>query len=143
MKKARFFIAMLLVFSTLLTLPAVAEVDAEPRASKFYSYADAYVERAGKGKAAVSFQVIGMHKMNMIGVNDISVYDSATGKSVKHIYYTDSGYSAMMTKNATSYGNDVTISLPSGKTYYMYVYFYVKDDYGASTKPFKTGTVTV
>ena len=143
MKKARFFIAMLLVFSTLLTLPAVAEVDAEPRSSKFYSAVDAYVMRAGKGKAIVSFQVTGTHKMNLIGVNDISVYDSSTGKSVKHIYYTDSGYSSMMSKNLTTYANDITISLPSGKTYYMYVYFYVKDDYGASTKPFKTAKVTV
>ncbi len=137
MKKFRAILAFLLVFTILTGVPAA--LAATERSSKFYEYANAKVDKVDSGVAEVSFNVKGLHTMNMIGVKEIKVCNSS-GSAVKHIYYTDSGYSSLMSSNRTYYSSSARFTVSSGHEYYLVVYFYVKDSYGASTKPFTTNS---
>lgn len=139
MRKFRAILAFVLAFTILTSVPAA--LAATERSSQFYQYANAKVEKVDSGVAVVSFNVKGLHTMKMIGVKEIKVCNSA-GSAVKHIYYTDSGYSNLMSANRQFYSSSARFTVSSGHEYYLVVYFYVKDDYGASTKPFTTGSFT-
>lgn len=137
MKNFRALLAFVLVFTILAGVPAA--LAATERSSQFYSSVYADVDKLDSGVAEVSFTVTGLHRMKMIGVKEIKVCNSSGG-ALKHIYYTDSGYSNLMSSNKITYASKAKFTVPSGHEYYLVVYFYVKDSYGASTKPYTTGS---
>ena len=133
MKRFRALLAFVLVFTILTGVPAA--LAATERSSQFYKSANAEIEKVDNGVVEVSFEVTGLHTMKMIGVKEIKVCN-ASGDALKHIYYTDSGYSNLMSANTKSYSSSAKFTVAKGLEYSLVVYFYVKDSYGASTKPF-------
>lgn len=124
MRKMLKITSVIVVLSVVLSVAAFA---AETRASEYFDNYTAYVTKLSGGSIKISFNVVGMDTMSMLGASVIKVYDS-NDKLVKTFTYT--AYPEMMGSNVMKYSNSVTYSGTAGESYYAVVTFFAKNSSG-------------
>ena len=141
MKRYIRLVCMLLVFATLVAVPAHAQ-EQEPRASQYIAAYRAYCTRTSTTTLAVSFQIIGMDDMDEIGANMIKVQyssDQVNWTTAKTFY--KSVYTGMVDSNTGMHAAVLECVIPAGKYYRAYIEFYAEKDGGFAERYYYTAII--
>lgn len=123
-------IALLLVCSMLLVIPANATAAVEPRESEFFMAYSVFLEKTGTTTFQVWFDVTSnVTTMDELGTSVIHVYRSADGDTwTKVRTYNKENYSAMISENAFTHTGHVDYTGAwSGYYYRAAVTLYAKE----------------
>ena len=111
---------------------------ASARGSLYISSYLAYITAISNGKVVITFEIVGMGKMDEIGATTIYLYEN--GSTIKtYSYSTTSG---MMASNKWSHGNEITYNGVVGRTYSALVVFKSGVNGGWDNRSLDTQTVT-
>lgn len=137
------FIALILVFSALLSIGAITAYipPDSPDASAYISSYSVSIINGGSGKLKVDFHVTGTGTMTKIGATCIKIY-TCSGSHVATIWYTDSGRSAMLGSNKIYHSDVETYTVTPG-SYYVVVTVYAKNSSGFDAIAVTTGCKTI
>lgn len=130
MKRLAQFVCLILVLTTVLTIPAAAE-SANPWSSNYFAAFDAYLYHTSGTQFQVWFEVTCKRTMEEIGASVIEVQRSSDGTNWETVktYYKENNAN-MIAYNTVSHASYVTHSKVSGYSYRAYVRFYAKDSSG-------------
>lgn len=129
MKKFVRFTCVILVFGLLLAVPANAESVAEPKGSAFFSSYGTDLYKTSSTSFEIWFDVTSnAAPMDLLGVSEIALYQSADGQSWSKIkIYTKSAYAFFVDDDATYHGGHVTYDFATPGYYYRArITFYAK-----------------
>ena len=133
MKKFTRFLAMILVLSLVLAIPAYAESTVEPRGSAFFASYGTDLYKTSSSSFQIWFDVTAnAARMDVLGVSEIIVYRSPDQQTwTKMRTYTMDNYSQMVAQNTTSHDGYVTYNYATTGCYYRaYITFYAKNSTG-------------
>lgn len=139
----RFFrlVCLLMVFTTLATIPAYAQ-EQPNRASSYLSSYRAYCTKNSSTSVSVSFQVVGTGEMDEIGVSTVKVqYSSDQVNWTTARTFTKSVDSGMIDTDTAFHGGVLTCTVPSGKYYRAKVTFYAEKDGGFAERDYTTAII--
>ena len=138
MKRFIRYICLLLVFTSLVAIPAYAQ-EASARASDYISSYMAYCTKNSSTSLSVSFLVIGTYTMDEIGVSSvIGQYSSDQVNWTTARTFTRGNDSGMTDTNTGSHGGVLTCTVPSGKYYRAKVTFYSEKNGGFAERYYTT-----
>ena len=141
MKRFIRIVCLLLVFTTLATIPAYAQENSS-RASSYLSSYRAYCTKTSSTTVVVSFQVVGTGGMDEIGAKTIKVqYSSDQVNWTTAKTFRSSSYSSMIDYNTGMHGAELSCTVPSGKYYRAVVTFYAAKDGGFGEREYTTGII--
>ncbi len=135
--------ALLLAFFLILpAFPASAANAAQPRASDYLNYCNAYVSCADGGVIKVSFNVTAVYEMDELGALEIQLYESTDNTNwVWVATYASADYPNLMGHNAEYYSSHVTYTQGiSGRYYRAFVYIRVTEGSGSDSRCFFTSS---
>ena len=138
MKRLIRLICLLLVFTSLSSIPAYAQENSA-RASLYLSSYRAYCTKVSSTSVGVSYQVIGTGGMDEIGANKIKVQystDKVNWTTAKTFY--KSTTPSIVDYDTSMHAGVVYATVPSGKYYRAYVEFYAEKDGGFSERYYYT-----
>lgn len=138
MRKFIRIICLLLVVTSLVSVPAYAREQSE-RASLFFSAYRAYCSAASSTEIEVCFNVIGTGIMDEIGASEILVQrssDQVNWTTVKT--FSRANYSDMVVTNRGAHGATLSCTVASGFYYRAYVTFYASNSSGYGEKYYYT-----
>ena len=141
MKRFIRLICLLVVFTSLATIPAYAQ-EQSTRASAYLSSYRAYCTLNSSTSITVFYQVIGTGIMDEIGAKKVKVQyssDQVNWTTAKTFY--QSSYSDMPDTNTGSHTHTLTCTVPSGKYYRAYVEFYSAKDDGFAERYYYTPVI--
>lgn len=133
MKKLTRFVAMVLMLSLVLAIPAYAESTIDPRGSAFFGSYGTDLYKASSTSFEIWFDVdANAATMQELGVSEIVVYRSADQQSWTRMKtYTPTNYPDMLDYNTGSYAGYVTYNYATlGYYYRARVTFYAKNSTG-------------
>lgn len=141
MKKATRLISLILIFSLIVAVPVSAE-DITPRASSFFAAYRAYCTKLSSTSIGVSFQVIGVGTMDVLGASQVRVQRSSDGENWTTVKTFDKAdYSNMTDTDSAVYGSTLSCTVPAGYYYRAIVTFYAKNSVGTGYKAYYTAKV--
>ena len=141
MKKATRLISLILVFSLILAVPVSAE-DPTPRASIFFSSYRAYCTKLSPTSIGISFQVIGVGTMDVLGASQVRLQRSSDGENWTTVKTFDKAiYSSMTDTNTAGHGSTLSSTVQAGYYYRAVVTFYAKNSVGTGYKDYYTAKV--
>ena len=129
MKKILKSFSMCLIIIAMVSTTAYAAApgdSADPQANSYILNTTVGIAPLGNGKIEVDFSVTATGKKTDLGATRVTIYNES-GKSVKIIRYTDSGYGYMIGHNKATHGGSVFYQGVSGQRYYAIVSFYAGD----------------
>lgn len=141
MKRFIRLVCLLLVFTSLASIPAYAQENST-RASLYLSSYRAYCSKASSTSIAVSFQVVGTDAMDEIGANIIKVqYSSDQVNWTTAKTFRKASYPSMVDSDTSMHGGVLYATVPSGKYYRAYVEFYAEKDGGFAERYYYTAII--
>lgn len=135
-------VCIMLVFTMIMPVPALAAETVDPRASNYFWYSSVYFHHVSGSQYQIWFDVSAVSRMTELGTSKIVVErstDLVDWDPVKT--YNKSSYSQMTTTSTTaSYANYVTYYPADGYAYRAIVTLYAKNSSGSAEM---TETTTV
>lgn len=135
MKRFIQFICLILVFTSIMTMPAYASETVDQRASNYFAVSSAYFNVISDSKFEIWFDVTATDLMDELGASKIELERSSDGvnwTTVKTFY--KASYPAMMDPDdvSASYSGYVTYTYTSGYYYCATVTLYAKKGNGSA-----------
>lgn len=141
MKRFTRILSLILVFVMLAAIPAYA-AEQETRASSYFSAYRGYCTKTSSTTLAVSFHVIAVNTMDVLGASQIKVQRSSDGESWTTVKTFDkASYSNMTDTNTAGHGSFVSCTVASGYYYRAVITFYAKKDNGTAYHTYYTAKV--
>lgn len=141
MKKSTRLISLIIVFALIMAIPVSAE-EQNPRASSYFAAYRAYCTKLSSTSISVSFQVIGVGTMDVLGASQVKVQRSSDGKNWTTVKTFDkANYSNMTDTDSAVYGSTLSCTVPAGYQYRAVVTFYAKKGTGSAYKTYYTEKV--
>ena len=119
MKRFSRYIALILVLSTLLAIPALASENPTPRASSYFGYASVYLWKTSSSSFQIWFDVAALDIMDKLGVSKIVLQRSSDNENWTDIRtYNMADYPQMVASNTGQHSGYVTYSSYNSSYYY-------------------------
>lgn len=127
-------IALLLVFSFCMAVPATAQ-EISPYASNYFMSHSAYLSQTSNSSFKVCFSVTAVGTMSNLGVSYIDVERSSDGVNWSVVKtYDKADYTNLIASNTVFHSGSVTYSsMNSNYQYRAYVKFYAKNSSGSGS----------
>jgi len=135
MKRFMRIVCLMLVFCTILAMPAYAQSTVDTRASSYIASHETYLYKTGTNEFQVWFDVTACTSVTQIGVKEIEIYRSTDRQNWTWMKaYSYEHYPNMMDYNSGAHASYVSYSYATPGCYYKaYVTFYAKNSTGSGT----------
>jgi len=119
MKRFTRYIALILVLSTLLTIPALASENATPRASNYFGSVSVYLWKTSSTSFQIWFDVSAVSGMDKLGVSKIILQRSSDNENWTDIKtYNMADYPQMVASNTSQHSGYVPYNSYDSTKYY-------------------------
>lgn len=130
MKRFSQILSLVLVFSMVLVLPAMAATGTT-RASDYFGSHSVYMNKVSSTKIEACFTVTAVGTMDKLGANYITIQRSADGSNWENVAtYTKEAYPSLVRSNAGIHTGSVSCTYNSNYRYRAYIQFYAKKGTG-------------
>lgn len=131
MKHISRIIGILMVAVMLMTMPAAAAENAEPRASSFFMSSDVYLYQTSSTKFEAWFEVTALGIMDKVGASEIKIQESSDDENWTTVKTcTMDSYSSMICENTGSHASYVSYTGTTGKYYRAKITLYAENSTG-------------
>lgn len=131
MKRLLKCICLLLTFSLLLTVPAMAAEVLDARSSNFFSSSSVYLYKTSSKTFEAWFDVSAVRIMDKLGASKIKIQRSTDNENWTTVKTcTMDNYSNLVCENTAGHAAYVTYTGSSGYYYRAYIELYAKDEVG-------------
>lgn len=135
MKRVSRIICMLLVAVLLLSIPAVAAENAEPRASSFFGSTDVYLYKTSSTQFQAWFEVSALGGMEKLGASEIKIQESSDGENWTTVKTcTMANYSNLICENTGFHASYVSYTGTTGKYYRAKITLYAENSTGVGER---------
>ena len=135
MKHVSRIICMLLVAVLLLSIPAAAAENAEPRASSFFMSTDVYLYQTSSTQFQAWFEVSALGGMEKLGASEIKIQESSDGQNWTTVKTcTMANYSNLICENTGFHASYVSYTGTTGKYYRAKITLYAENSTGVGER---------
>lgn len=134
MKRISRIICILMAAVMLLTVPAAAAENAEPRASSFFMSSDVYLYQTSSTKFQAWFEVSALGIMDKVGASEIKIQESSDDENWTTVKTcTMDSYSNLIDENSGFHASYVSYTGTTGKYYRAKITLYAENSTGTGT----------
>lgn len=134
MKRISRIICILMATVMLLTVPAAAAENVEPRASSFFMSSDVYLYQTSSTKFEAWFEVTALGIMDKVGASEIKIQESSDDENWTTVKTcTMDSYSNLIDENSGAHASYVTYTGTTGKYYRAKITLYAENSTGTGT----------
>ena len=131
MKRFSCLVCILLSVIMLLSAPATAAENQEPRASNFFMSSDVFISMQTSTQFRVWFEVSALYTMEKVGASEIKVQKSSDGQNWTTMKtYSMDDYTNMICENTGSHTSYVTYTGQTGYYYRAKITLYAENSSG-------------
>ena len=135
MKHVSRIICMLLVAVLLLSIPAAAAENAEPRASSFFMSTDVYLYQTSSTQFQAWFEVSALGGMEKLGASEIKIQESSDGQNWTTVKTcTMANYSNLICNNTGFHASYVSYTGTTGRYYRAKITLYAENSTGVGER---------
>lgn len=135
MKHVSRIICMLLVAVLLLSIPAAAAENAEPRASSFFGSTDVYLYQTSSTQFQAWFEVSALGIMDKVGASEIKIQESSDGQNWTTVKTcTMASYSNLICNNTGFHASYVSYTGTTGRYYRAKITLYAENSTGVGER---------
>lgn len=134
MKRISRIVCMIMAAVMLLTVPAAAAENAEPRASSFFMSSDVYLYQTTSTKFEAWFEVSALGIMDKVGASEIKIQRSSDDENWSTVKtYSMSSYTNMIREDSGVHSSYVTYTGTTGYYYRAKITLYAENSTGTGT----------
>lgn len=142
MKRCSQLICLLLVLSTMLTIPVYAAEKPIPWGSNYFSSSLGYLHKTASTQFQVWAEVTAVGTMDKLGASEIVVQRSSDNQNWTDMQtYTKSAYTNLVRESTTHHEAYVTYTGTSGYYYRAEILFYAKKGNGEAEYEYTTDSI--
>lgn len=131
MKRISRIICILMAAVIILTVPAAAAENAEPRSSSFFGSSDVYLYQTSSTKFEAWFEVSALGIMDKVGASEIKIQESSDDENWTTVKTcTMDSYSNLIDENSGAHASYVTYTGTTGKYYRAKITLYAENSTG-------------
>lgn len=142
MKRFTQLMCLLLVFSTVLAMPAYALENSSPWASNYFSSRLGYLHKVSATQLQIWIEVTAVRTLDELGASEITVQRSSDNSNWTDMTtFYKSSHSQMTGENTNHYENYVTYTGTSGYYYRAKIWFYAKENNDEAEYSYTTDSI--
>lgn len=142
MRRFTQLVCLLLVFCSIVTIPAYATEIPTPWGSSYFGEILSYLHKTSGTQFQVWIEVTAVRTMDELGASEITIQRSADNANwTDMMTFYKSAYPQMTGENVNHYENYVTYTGTSGYYYRAYILFYAKKGTGEAEYEYTTDSI--